>query len=97
MLYFLNGHPLVCRCCICQLDFEGEDEVTVLPACSHLYHSDCVSQWLGINKVKSRGMQPLCYRRHVKGFKHILLPAALQVCPVCNTEVQAQAHAAAEP
>jgi hypothetical protein len=29
--------------------------VTALPACSHVYHSECVSQWLGINKVRSRG------------------------------------------
>ncbi|GLC57585.1 hypothetical protein PLESTB_001243200 [Pleodorina starrii] len=38
------------RCCICQLEFEDDDEVTPLP-CRHCYHSDCVRQWLQQSKA----------------------------------------------
>jgi E3 ubiquitin-protein ligase BIG BROTHER-like protein len=32
------------------MDFEGGEMVKKL-GCSHLYHSGCIAQWLGINKV----------------------------------------------
>jgi hypothetical protein len=32
------------------MDFEEGEQVKKL-RCSHLYHSDCIAQWLGINKV----------------------------------------------
>ncbi|GFR40161.1 hypothetical protein Agub_g718 [Astrephomene gubernaculifera] len=38
------------RCCICQLEFEDDDEATPLP-CRHCYHSDCVRQWLQQSKA----------------------------------------------
>ncbi len=40
-----------CRCCICQLEFEDEDEATPLP-CKHCYHSECVKRWLQQSKVR---------------------------------------------
>lgn len=38
------------RCCVCQLEFEGEDSAMTLPCC-HYYHTECIKQWLGINKA----------------------------------------------
>ncbi|KAK6931741.1 Zinc finger, RING-type, partial [Dillenia turbinata] len=37
-------------CVICRLDFEDGDTLTVL-SCKHLYHPDCINNWLQINKV----------------------------------------------
>lgn len=41
-------------CTICMEDFEGGVEVTQLP-CLHLYHGDCIVQWLETSHVC-----PLC-------------------------------------
>ncbi|GIL72074.1 hypothetical protein Vretifemale_2505 [Volvox reticuliferus] len=38
------------RCCICQLEFEDDDDATPLP-CRHCYHSECVRQWLQQSKA----------------------------------------------
>lgn len=38
------------KCCICQLEFEDEDEATPLP-CKHCYHSECVRRWLQQSKA----------------------------------------------
>lgn len=37
-------------CVICRLDYEDEDTLTVL-SCKHSYHSECLHNWLRINKV----------------------------------------------
>ncbi|KAH7570734.1 hypothetical protein JRO89_XS05G0172500 [Xanthoceras sorbifolium] len=37
-------------CVICRLDYEDDETVTVL-SCKHSYHSDCINNWLKINKV----------------------------------------------
>ncbi|KAL3613771.1 hypothetical protein CASFOL_041845 [Castilleja foliolosa] len=37
-------------CVICRLDYEDGETLTVL-SCKHLYHSECISNWLQINKV----------------------------------------------
>ncbi|XP_047958535.1 E3 ubiquitin ligase BIG BROTHER-related-like [Salvia hispanica] len=37
-------------CVICRLDFEDDDMLTLL-SCKHSYHSDCINNWLQINKV----------------------------------------------
>ncbi|KAL0539239.1 hypothetical protein IC582_023422 [Cucumis melo] len=37
-------------CVICRLDFEDGETLTVL-SCKHSYHSDCITNWLKINKV----------------------------------------------
>ncbi|KFK39312.1 hypothetical protein AALP_AA3G228600 [Arabis alpina] len=37
-------------CVICRLDYEDEDDLILLP-CKHSYHSECINNWLKINKV----------------------------------------------
>ncbi|XP_022139135.1 E3 ubiquitin ligase BIG BROTHER-related [Momordica charantia] len=37
-------------CVICRLDFEDDETLTVL-SCKHSYHSECINNWLKINKV----------------------------------------------
>ncbi|KAF8398698.1 hypothetical protein HHK36_014555 [Tetracentron sinense] len=37
-------------CVICRLDYEDDDALTVL-SCKHSYHSECINNWLHINKV----------------------------------------------
>ena len=37
---------------MCRMEFEPEEEVVALP-CKHLYHGECISQWLKDRKVGS--------------------------------------------
>ncbi|CAG7877027.1 unnamed protein product [Brassica rapa] len=36
-------------CVICRLDYEDDDDLILLP-CKHSYHSECINNWLKINK-----------------------------------------------
>ncbi|KAJ4711633.1 E3 ubiquitin ligase BIG BROTHER like [Melia azedarach] len=38
------------RCVICQMRYKRGDRQIKLP-CKHVYHSECISKWLGINKT----------------------------------------------
>ncbi|KAI5576575.1 hypothetical protein Peur_036530 [Populus x canadensis] len=38
------------RCVICQMKYKRGDKQTKL-MCKHVYHSECIAKWLGINKV----------------------------------------------
>lgn len=38
------------RCVICRVDYEDDESLTVL-SCKHLYHPECINNWLKINKV----------------------------------------------
>ncbi|KAL3689400.1 hypothetical protein R1sor_015709 [Riccia sorocarpa] len=38
------------QCVICRLEYEEGDSLSTLP-CKHLYHTECIQQWLQINKV----------------------------------------------
>lgn len=48
-------------CTVCQSEFEGGDELITLP-CRHLYHEECILQWLSMNKVC-----PVCTREVESG------------------------------
>ncbi|KAJ4894078.1 E3 ubiquitin ligase BIG BROTHER-related [Raphanus sativus] len=37
-------------CVICRLDYEDDDNLILLP-CKHSYHSECINNWLKINKI----------------------------------------------
>ncbi|KAL8160138.1 hypothetical protein V2J09_001675 [Rumex salicifolius] len=39
-------------CVICRLEYEDNDALTLL-TCKHSYHSECISNWLKINKKKT--------------------------------------------
>lgn len=43
-------------CSICLVEFEGEDAVSKLRKCEHLFHFNCIEQWLERNKFSC----PLC-------------------------------------
>ncbi|KAJ8635449.1 hypothetical protein MRB53_009716 [Persea americana] len=43
------------RCVICQMAYRRGDRQMTLP-CKHIYHANCVSRWLGINKAC-----PVCF------------------------------------
>lgn len=38
------------QCVICRLEYEDEETLTVL-SCKHIYHPECINNWLQINKV----------------------------------------------
>ncbi|OXV06263.1 hypothetical protein Egran_05969 [Elaphomyces granulatus] len=44
------------RCLICLSDYEAADEVRQLAKCKHIYHKDCIDQWL----TTGRNSCPLC-------------------------------------
>ncbi|KAG6405460.1 hypothetical protein SASPL_133049 [Salvia splendens] len=50
--YINNNIPVILSCVICRLDYEDGDALTVL-SCKHLYHPECINDWLQINKVYS--------------------------------------------
>ncbi|KAK2405535.1 E3 ubiquitin-protein ligase BIG BROTHER [Trifolium repens] len=37
-------------CVICRVDYEDDESLTIL-SCKHLYHPECINNWLKINKV----------------------------------------------
>ncbi|KAJ4849785.1 hypothetical protein Tsubulata_039096 [Turnera subulata] len=37
-------------CVICQIEYQGGESVVALP-CHHPYHSQCITQWLQVNKI----------------------------------------------
>ena len=43
-------------CSICLVEFEGEDAVSKLRRCEHVFHFNCIEQWLERNQFSC----PLC-------------------------------------
>lgn len=53
-------------CVICRLDYEDGETLTLL-SCKHSYHSECINNWLKINKVCSYTFDfyiPYKYTKH---------------------------------
>lgn len=80
------------RCVICRVEFNEGKSLVALP-CEHPYHSECINQWLQLNKVYA---PPYIFWNHV--FYDVTLNATLgtlstcilllcQVCPMCSAEV----------
>ncbi|KAK2861086.1 hypothetical protein FQN49_004557 [Arthroderma sp. PD_2] len=44
------------RCLICLCDYEAADEVRILNKCKHVYHRECIDEWL----TTGRNSCPLC-------------------------------------
>ncbi|CAA3028412.1 E3 ubiquitin ligase BIG BROTHER-like [Olea europaea subsp. europaea] len=44
------------RCVVCQMEYKRGDRQMTLP-CKHVYHTDCGSRWLSINKAC-----PICFK-----------------------------------
>ena len=40
------------QCAVCRMEFEPDEEVVMLP-CKHLYHGECIAQWLKDRKVRA--------------------------------------------
>ncbi|XP_078148585.1 E3 ubiquitin-protein ligase ATL31-like [Carex rostrata] len=34
------------ECAVCLCDFEDDDNIRLLPKCSHMFHPDCIDEWL---------------------------------------------------
>lgn len=43
-------------CVICMCEYDGDDEVMIMPNCKHFFHTDCINKWLGENSNKC----PIC-------------------------------------
>ncbi|CAD5334665.1 unnamed protein product [Arabidopsis thaliana] len=56
------------QCSICLMEYAKGDKITTLP-CKHIYHKDCISQWLKQNKVccicKAEVVFFFCYNMRV--------------------------------
>lgn len=50
-------------CVVCLALFEESDSLTLLPQCTHAFHTECIDEWF-----KSHSTCPLC-RESVKNFK----------------------------
>lgn len=75
------------RCVICQMTYRRGDQQMKLP-CSHVYHGECITKWLSINKVYI--FKSIFFFWSSLEYVFIFccphLPS-FQKCPVCNTEV----------
>ncbi|CAB4288953.1 unnamed protein product [Prunus armeniaca] len=52
-------------CVICRLDYEAGENLTIL-SCKHSYHSECINNWLTINKLVT--VVAICFKSFVAGF-----------------------------
>ncbi|KAI5059766.1 hypothetical protein GOP47_0026085 [Adiantum capillus-veneris] len=50
------SHNHCTECAICLCEFQGEQEVRELPECRHIFHKDCIDDWI----LHSHNTCPLC-------------------------------------
>lgn len=62
------------RCLICLSDYEAAEEVRQLSSCKHIYHKECIDQWL----TTGRNSCPLCRGQGVAESSHSSNPAHAQ-------------------
>ncbi|CAD6337214.1 unnamed protein product [Miscanthus lutarioriparius] len=41
-----GGKDAALECAVCLSEFEDDEELRLLPSCSHAFHPDCISEWL---------------------------------------------------
>jgi E3 ubiquitin-protein ligase ATL6/9/15/31/42/55 len=41
-----GGKDVVLECAVCLSEFEDEEQLRLLPECSHAFHPDCIGEWL---------------------------------------------------
>ncbi|KAG8076835.1 hypothetical protein GUJ93_ZPchr0006g44025 [Zizania palustris] len=41
-----GGKDVVLECAVCLSEFDDEEELSLLPKCSHAFHPDCIGEWL---------------------------------------------------
>ncbi|KAG2605480.1 hypothetical protein PVAP13_4NG131000 [Panicum virgatum] len=42
----VGGKDAALECAVCLSEFEGDEELRLLPLCSHAFHTDCIGEWL---------------------------------------------------
>ena len=55
-----DKHKLHNECQICQLEYEPDSEVIILPKCNHYFHTDCIKKWL----LEYDNTCPLCREKY---------------------------------
>ncbi|OQU76061.1 hypothetical protein SORBI_3010G086400 [Sorghum bicolor] len=41
-----GGKDVALECAVCLSEFEDDEELRLLPSCSHAFHPDCIGEWL---------------------------------------------------
>lgn len=70
------------RCLICLSDYEVAEEVRKLAKCKHMFHKDCIDQWL----TTGRNSCPLCRGQGVKETSNDESPATSGPAPARASE-----------
>jgi E3 ubiquitin-protein ligase ATL6/9/15/31/42/55 len=42
----VGGKDAALECAVCLSEFAGDEELQLLPPCSHAFHTDCIGEWL---------------------------------------------------
>jgi Ring finger domain len=72
-------------CPICIEDFIIDENIVSLPSCKHIFHKDCIQQWL----LKKQGCCPMCKvnvlddqqtTQHEQGIIEIATERAIEIC-----------------
>ncbi|XP_076892103.1 putative E3 ubiquitin-protein ligase RHA4A [Bidens hawaiensis] len=74
-------------CCVCLGEFEINEKLHQIPSCQHMFHGDCIRNWLGSNTTC-----PLCRCSVVNTSKgrHHEPPVILEPATVINVDSNSQ-------